>query len=288
MVRKMRGAPAIFYVILGILIGMAGMMVSPRTYDSILSWRFLGGFSLGRFNPGSEKIHRVPEPADLVKLYPDVVVRQWAPKTPSVAITFDDGPDDKYTPKILDILRDHRVRATFFLIGSSAEKYPDIVKRIIAEGHEIGNHTYHHVNLANMAPWQVVAELKKANTALSRIANRWPMAVRPPYGAIDPLAVEAIAKEGYRVVLWTIDSLDWHGLSAEKVLDNVMPALKSGTIVLHHSAGGPEEDLSGMLEALPTIIKTLQSQGYSFLTIPEVVEQYEAERKAVDAGASKG
>ncbi|HHY46072.1 MAG TPA: polysaccharide deacetylase family protein [Firmicutes bacterium] len=225
-------------------------------------------------------MHRVPGPIDLVKLYPDTVVRQWSPATPSVAITFDDGPDDEYTPKILDILRDHGVRATFFLIGSSAEKHPEVVKRIVAEGHAIGNHTYHHVNLANMAPWQVVMELKKANTALSRITNHWPLAVRPPYGAMDPLAVEAVAKEGYKVVLWTVDSLDWRGLPKAKVLDNVIPELKSGVIVLHHSAGGPEEDLSGMLEALPTIIKTLQQKGYSFLTVPEVIEQFDAERKA--------
>ena len=232
-------------------------------------------------------MHRVPEPADLVKLYPDIVVRQWTPQIPSIAITFDDGPDNEYTPKILDILREHGVRATFFLIGHSVEKYPKVAKRIIAEGHAIGNHTYHHVNLANMAPWQVVTELEKANTVLAQVVNQQPSAVRPPYGALDSLAIEAIAEKGYKVVLWTIDSLDWHGLSAKEVLDNVIPELKNGTILLHHSAGGPEEDLSGMLEALPVIIETLKKQGYSFLTIPEVIEQYEAEREIAAKAALK-
>ncbi|NPV53434.1 MAG: polysaccharide deacetylase family protein [Firmicutes bacterium] len=266
---------------IGIILGMGSVALWPRIFQSALRWRFLGGLAPGGFSDGPEKLHRVPEPADLVKLYPDIVVRQWSPKSPSVALTFDDGPDTEYTPKILDILRKYNVRATFFLIGKSAERHPDIVKRIVVEGHAIGNHTYHHGNLANMAPWQVVMELKRANTALARITNEWPLAVRPPYGALDPLAVEAIGREGYRVVLWTIDSLDWHGLSAEKVLANVMPVLKSGVIVLHHSAGGPQEDLGGMLDALPTIIETLQQQGYLFVTIPEVLEQHDAARKAM-------
>lgn len=285
------GVPAlrnVAYLLVGVFLALAIMVASPRAFDTILQSRLLGEAALPRFTDGSEKENRTPEPQDLVKLFPDIVVRQWSPETPSVAITFDDGPDDTYTPKILDILAKHGVRATFFLIGQAAEKYPEVVARIVREGHAIGNHTYFHSNLSRMAPWQVLLDLRKAQDVFDRLAGQVPTAVRPPYGALDPPAVEAIGREGFKVVLWTIDSLDWWGLSKEQIVQNVVPALKSGVIILHHSSGGPQEDLTGTLEALPEIIQTLKDQGYRFLTIPEVLDDIGRQRDKASANGRDG
>ena len=108
--------------------------------------------------------------------------------------------------------------------------------------------------------------------------------VRPPYGALDPPAAKAIGDEGYNVLLWTVDSLDWWGLSKEEVIGNVLPKVESGVIVLQHSSGGPDEDLTGSVDALPEIIETLQSKGYSFHTASEILEdikvQNELKKKA--------
>lgn len=268
------------YVVVGMMIVVAAVVIRPQAVDTVLQSRLLGEATLSRYTDGSERLNRIPEPQDLVELFPSVVVRQWAPARQSVALTFDDGPDDVYTPKILDILARYGARATFFLIGSSVERYPAVVKRIVAEGHAVGNHTYFHSNLSRMAPWQVLLDLEKAENAFLRVAGRRSALVRPPYGALDPLAVEAVGQKGYRVVLWTVDSLDWRGLAGEAVVKNVLPKLKSGMIVLQHSAGGPDEDLSGTLEALPVIVETLKSQGYRFLTAPEVVEEIDGQRRA--------
>ncbi|MDI7246163.1 MAG: polysaccharide deacetylase family protein [Bacillota bacterium] len=269
------------YIAIGALVALAVMVARPRTLDTILQSRVLGEAALPRFADGTEKQNRTPEPQDLVKLFPDVVVRQWTPDTPAVAITFDDGPDNTYTPKILDILARHGVRATFFLIGQAAEKHPEVVARIVNEGHAIGNHTYFHSNMSRMAPWQVLLDLRKAQGVFKRLVGQAPAVVRPPYGALDPPAVEAVGREGFKVVLWTIDSLDWWGLPKEQIIKNVVPALKSGAIVLHHSSGGPEEDLTGTLEALPEIVRTLKDQGYRFLTVPEVLDEIARQGKAL-------
>lgn len=268
------------HVVIGMLIVIAAIAIRPQAVDILLQSRLLGEATLPRYTDGSERLNRTPEPQDLVKLFPHVVVRQWTPATPSVALTFDDGPDETYTPRILDILAKHGVRATFFLIGAGAEKHPDVVNRIVQEGHAIGNHTYFHSNLSRMAPWQVLLDLQKAQDAFSRVARQSPMIVRPPYGALDPAAVEAIGGKGYRVMLWTIDSLDWRGLAKEAIIKNIVPELKSGVIVLQHSAGGPDEDLTGTLEALPAIIETLKSQGYRFLTAPEIIEEIDRQKES--------
>jgi len=267
------------HITVGILISIVIVILRPQAIDSLLQSKWLGEIALPRYTDGSERESRTPESTDLVSLFPDVIIRQWRPEANKVALTFDDGPDDVYTPRILDILSEYDVRATFFLIGSAAEKHRDIVQRIQREGHEIGNHTYFHSNLSRMAPWQILLDLGKARKVFSDITGQDVIVVRPPYGALDPPAVKAIGDEGYNVLLWTVDSLDWWGLSKEEVIGNVLPKVESGVIVLQHSSGGPDEDLTGSVNALPHIIETLQSQGYSFHTASEILEEIRVENE---------
>ncbi|NLS45508.1 MAG: polysaccharide deacetylase family protein [Firmicutes bacterium] len=271
---------ALFHIAIGVLISFGIAILRPQAVDSLLQSRWLGETMLSRYTDGSERENRIPEPIDLASLFPDIVIRRWNPETRKIALTFDDGPDDIYTPKILDILAEYNVRATFFLIGNSAEKYQNVVKRIWEEGHEIGNHTYHHSNLSKMMPWQILLDLKKARQVFADITGEDVLVVRPPYGALNPPAVEAIGNEGYNVFLWTVDSLDWWGLSKEEVIENVIPRVERGVIILHHSSGGPGEDLTGTINALPEIIETLQSQGYSFNTASEILEEIRMENEA--------
>ena len=135
---------ALFHITVGILISLMVVILRPQAVDSLLQSKWLGEVALPRYTDGSERQSRTPESTDLVSLFPDIVVRQWRPETKKVALTFDDGPDDVYTPRILDVLSKYKVRATFFLIGSAAQKHRDVVQRIRREGHEIGNHTYFH------------------------------------------------------------------------------------------------------------------------------------------------
>lgn len=280
------------YITVGILISLVIVILRPQAVDSLLQSKWLGEIALPRYTDGSERENRTPESGDLVSLFPDIIIRQWHPETNKVALTFDDGPDDVYTPRVLDVLAKYNVRATFFLIGSAAEKHRGIVERIIREGHEIGNHTYFHSNLSRMAPWQILLDLGKANKVFSDITGKDVPVVRPPYGALDPPAVKAIGDKGYNVLLWTVDSLDWWGISKEEVIGNVLPKVETGVIVLQHSSGGPDEDLTGSVDALPDIIETLQSQGYSFHTASEILEdirgQNELKKKAEEEAKRKG
>ena len=269
----------LFHIVIGIIISFTIIILRPQLVDNFLQLEWLGEITLPRYAGGSEKESRTPEPKDLAGLFPDIVIRQWNPTTNKIALTFDDGPDNIYTPKILNILSEHKVRATFFLIGSMAEKHKDVVERISKEGHEIGNHTYFHSNLSQMAPWQILLDLNKANNVFFDITGKHVKVVRPPYGALNPPAVKTIGDEGYNILLWTVDSLDWWGISKEEVIENVLPKIKSGFIILQHSAGGPGEDLIGSIEALPHIIESLKSKGYSFYTASEILDDIKFQKK---------
>lgn len=221
---------------------------------------------------GPESQLRLLTYTDYTRLYPDIVLRSGDPNSRYVALTFDDGPDDTYTPQILDILKSYGVKATFFFLGSHAEKYPDIVRRAVNEGHLVASHGYTHENFANLTPDQIRQNLRRSREILESLTGKKITFFRPPYAAINSRAVETIAAEGYKIVLWNVDSLDWRSLPKETVLANVLPATTSGSIILQHSAGGPGEDLSGTVQALPEIITTLQRRGFELVTVDRLLE----------------
>lgn len=195
--------------------------------------------------------------------------RQGDPNVKKIALTFDDGPDALWTPQILDVLRDKQVKATFFLIGKEVDKYPDVARRIAAEGHVIGNHTYDHLDLNRLPPEKMTDEIQRGNDAISRAAHVIPRLLRPPAGAEDPQAINVAAQNGMFVILWSVDTEDWRGLDAATVKTRALKPAKNGSIILQHSGEGPH--LTGTVEALPQIIDTLQSQGYTLVTVPELL-----------------
>ena len=182
-----------------------------------------------------------------------------------VAITFDDGPDPRWTPQILDILKAANVKAAFFLVGVNAERYPGLVRRIVNEGHEIGNHTYYHPNLALCWPEHIRLELNATQLLLETITGRATTLFRPPYAAdtgptqLSELAPLKIAEDlNYLVVLENIDPQDWAKPGADIILRRIKQQRHDGSVILLHDAGG---DRSQTVEALPKILDWLHTRG---------------------------
>jgi peptidoglycan-N-acetylglucosamine deacetylase len=188
-----------------------------------------------------------------------------------VALTFDDGPDPEWTPKILDILKAANAKAAFFLVGANAEKYPGLVRRIVNEGHEIGNHTYYHPNLALAWPEHVRLELNATQLLIETITGRATTLFRPPYAAdtqpsqMSELMPLQIAQElSYLVVLENIDPQDWARPGADIILQRVKQQRRDGSIILLHDAGG---DRSQTVAALPKILDWLHTRGDTVVSI---------------------
>jgi cellulose synthase/poly-beta-1,6-N-acetylglucosamine synthase-like glycosyltransferase/peptidoglycan/xylan/chitin deacetylase (PgdA/CDA1 family)/spore germination protein YaaH len=204
--------------------------------------------------------------ADYVKFaeFP-TLYHQGAGGEHQVTITFDDGPDPRWTPKILDILKAANVKATFFVVGVNAERYPALVRRIVDEGHEIGNHTYYHPNLALCWPEHIRLELNATQLLLETITGRATTLFRPPYAAdtgptsLSELTPLKVAEDlNYLVVLENIDPQDWAKPGADIILRRIKQQRHDGSVILLHDAGG---DRSQTVEALPRILDWLHTRG---------------------------
>ncbi|MDM5154511.1 polysaccharide deacetylase family protein [Bacillus sp. DX1.1] len=187
-----------------------------------------------------------------------------------VALTFDDGPDLVYTPQILDKLSKHGVKGTFFLLGENAEKYPEVVKRIVKEGHIVGNHTYSHPNLAKVSDEEYRDQILKTEEILRRLTGYDAKFIRPPYGSINENQLKWATEQNFMMIQWSVDTVDWKGLSAEKITNTVLGNTFPGSILLQHSAPGGK--LQGSVDALDRIIPELTSKGARFVTLPKMFD----------------
>lgn len=179
-----------------------------------------------------------------------------------VALTFDDGPHPYYTEMLLDGLKERGVKATFFLIGDSIDGNEDIVKRMYDEGHLIGNHTYHHVQLNKETVVQQCNEITISNNKIFEITGYMPEFLRPPFGAWDKTkdcGVEMIP------VLWSIDPLDWKDQNTNLVVKRILSKVKDGSIILLHDV------YKTSVEAALIVVDKLQAQGYEFVTADELI-----------------
>ena len=202
--------------------------------------------------------------------YPELIMYKANTNQKVAALTFDDGPDQRFTPKVLDVLNKHHVKATFFLLGTRVQKYPNVVKRIRNEGHAIGNHTYWHPDLSKSDVQTMVWEIEKNEQEIMKIIDLKTNLFRAPYGAFNDEQVKKLRDLGYRGVGWSIDTEDWRNLPPQQIKQNVLHTIHPGAIILMHSAGHWTQDLSGTVEALDEIIPFLRQQGYQFVTVPEL------------------
>ncbi len=153
----------------------------------------------------------------------------------SIALTFDDGVNPEFTPKVLELLKKHNAKATFFCIGRHIEKHPEIAKKIIADGHSIGNHTYNHSNnWGFLSSKKVEIELKKTDEIIEKTIGKSTKLFRPPFGVTNPNIAKAVKKMNYKVIGWNVRSLDTVIKNPDKILKRITSKVKKGDIVLLH------------------------------------------------------
>ncbi len=207
----------------------------------------------------------------LQRKYRGILVLHGSLRDRRIALTFDDGPDRKYTPQVLNVLRKHHVKATFFLLGSRAAAYPDVTRAIDKEGHAIGSHSYWHPAMYRVPMDRVRWEVTETDKVLRQLVGYRPKLFRAPYGGLNDSIVKELGKMQKHIIGWNVDSLDWKSLSAKQVIDNVLGGTRPGAIILMHSGGHWTQNLSGMVIALDVIIPALKKKGLKFVTVPELL-----------------
>lgn len=185
---------------------------------------------------------------------------------PVLALTFDDGPHPELTPKLLDLLRAEGVRATFYVVGRNVEAYPDIARRIVAEGHEIANHSWSHPSLTSLGAGRLNQEIRGTSEIIERTTGRRPTNLRPPYGAINERVRQTVFKDhGMDVVIWSVDPLDWRRPGASVVSKRLVEGAAPGAILLAHDIH------PGTIEAMPETISGIKAKGLGFVTVSQLL-----------------
>ena len=203
--------------------------------------------------------------------YRGEVVRNRARYFPHklLALTFDDGPDERITSQILDALAEHGARATFFVLGRQAKTHPELLQRIVAEGHALGNHSYSHPQRTTASEAQ--SELDRTDALIADVAGQKPTVYRPPYGIVDGNLTRAALALGYAAVLWTISSADTRPIDADTIARNVIYTPNPGDIVLMPDGAGHQ----ATADAVPRILRELGEAGFEFVTMPELLRAWD-------------
>jgi len=185
---------------------------------------------------------------------------------PYIAMTFDDGPSATLTPKLLDLLAAHHIKATFFVIGENVAEHSEIVARAAREGHEIANHSWSHPNLGKMSGDSVRSQLQRTDDAIQNATGKRPTLMRPPYGSITAREKRWIHDEfGYQIILWDVDPYDWKRPGPAVVRNRILKETQPGSIVLSHDIH------PGTIEAMPSTFDALEAKGFKFVTVSELI-----------------
>jgi cellulose synthase/poly-beta-1,6-N-acetylglucosamine synthase-like glycosyltransferase/peptidoglycan/xylan/chitin deacetylase (PgdA/CDA1 family) len=250
----------------------------------------LSGYASHRTGPSATPSGRAAEPglprdAGPILDLSGGALRSISPPPGTVVLTFDDGPDPRWTPEVLDVLAAEDVPATFFVLGSRVGENPDLARRIHREGHELGVHTFSHRDVTTARPWQRDLELSLSQAGLAGTVGIRSSLFRPPYSSTPELvsrqglrALRAVADDGYLVVLSTVDSRDWERPGVDRIVDAATPPPGQGGVVLLHDGGG---DRSQTVAALRTLVTDLKAQGFRFATVGDVVAEARGGRRSV-------
>lgn len=184
-----------------------------------------------------------------------------------MAFTLDGGAVADHTPAMLEILRQHEVRITIFITGQFAERHPELVREMVADGHEVGNHSYHHPDFTQLGDDVIRSELARTEEAIKRVAG---ISTKPwfrfPYGARTPHASDLVAREGYRSIYWTIDTIDWReDATPDLIRQRIRDRLQNGAVILAHLGS------HHTLVALPEILTELKERGYHIVKVSELL-----------------
>lgn len=199
------------------------------------------------------------------------VVRCGQPNRRWIALTFDDGPNPIYTPKLLDILKEADVKATFFIVGQQALKHPHILSRIQREGHSIGCHSFSHRHAWLMSPWRTFKDLELTRQAIESSLGFKPHWYRPPWGMFNLCSAAAAWRQGLDIAYWSIEAQDWEAkTTVQHIYETVVSRAQPGSIIVLHDNRGVPGAPAKTLEALPSIIHTLKKKGYTFVTLDQL------------------
>lgn len=190
-----------------------------------------------------------------------------------IALTFDDGPWPPTTPKVLSILKQENVKATFFWVGKMVKSYPQLAKLVVADGHAIANHTWDH-SYRRMNHFAAAHEIEATATTIYQTTGVRTFLFRPPGGILNNGVAEYAKKNNYAVMMWSADSIDYRPYLASRLVNNVISQAKPGGIVLMHDGGGTRVQT---VKALPQIIALLRERGYRFVTVPQLLEMQQQE-----------
>jgi peptidoglycan/xylan/chitin deacetylase (PgdA/CDA1 family) len=188
-----------------------------------------------------------------------------------VALTFDDGPDPDWTPRVLDLLAEAGVRATFFVIGERAARAPRVVQRIAADGHEVGNHSWSHRNLWFCGPTATREQVRRGHDTIGELTGAVPRHFRPPWGMVNAAMFSAVRAVGERVVFWSIQPEGQRPSPADRQVGYVLERAHAGAIVDLHDAEGTPRAPARLVEGLPRLIAGLRERGYALTTVSELL-----------------
>jgi peptidoglycan-N-acetylglucosamine deacetylase len=185
---------------------------------------------------------------------------------PYIAMTFDDGPHATNTPKLLEMAAKRHIKLTFFVLGECVEQNPDVLRREGAEGHEIGNHSWSHPNLAKLSDDSVRSQLRRTEDIIVKTAGIKPKLMRPPYGELTKRQRILVNHEfGYKVILWDVDPLDWKRPGSSVVAQRIIAGARPGSIILSHDIHPPT------IAAMPQVFDALLAKGFKFVTVSELL-----------------
>lgn len=205
--------------------------------------------------------------------YEDLIIKCGNTNEKLLALTFDDGPDEDFTPQILDILKKYDVKATFYVIGEKVKYNKKIIKRQFDEGHEIGNHTYTHINVSKNGYNKIRKEVIDTQNTVKSVTGVYPKTFRPPYRAVSKDMCDIIKQEGMNIVLWSyVDARDWANPGVKSIVGCIENGIKNGGIILLHDYNKIRNCKSQTIEALDRIIPDLLEKGYKFVTISELID----------------
>lgn len=218
-------------------------------------------------NPGLDPFRLIPGMVLNITIPENAVaIYKGNPNKKMVSLTFDATYGDNQTHKLLQILRENNIKATFFLSGIWLINYPHLVRAIASEGHEIGNHSLTHPHLPQIPLTEVSNQVMRTEALIKNISGLDPYLFRPPYGEYNQAILNILASLGYVTIMWTIDSLDWKEPGVEQITSRIVDNVEPGAIILMHQASAQTA------EALPAIISGIKEKGYSFGTVTQVID----------------
>lgn len=210
---------------------------------------------------------------DIVNDYEDIIIKKGNDDEKMIALTFDDGPDEDFTPQILDILKKYDVKATFFVVGEKVGWNPELLKREYEEGHEIGNHTFTHINVSKRGYAEIDKEINDTQKAIKNVIGKEPKLFRPPYRAISKDMCSIVKSKDMNIILWSnLDPRDWSNPGVYYIVNTITSKVENGNIVLLHDYNNLRNSKSQTIQALDVVIPRLKEMGYKFVTVSQLID----------------